>query len=193
MNRHLPQTFTDWIGVAGFILALTALGVQYAAYRSDRAELQIGSEALYGYQIVSKLGESTAESVRISVVPATRRLEPSTSSGPRFDLTLVAVNHGRRPIRLISATLTYLDKLGRTQSVMQPIDELLTEERRRAVLTITADAAVLGKEPALISLLDERGVCLQRTLVVPELQEQIAAASKRLYCVDPAFKNSTYR
>lgn len=193
----MPQAFTDWVGVAGFVLALTALYLQYAAHRSDRAELQIASKGLYQGEIVQAFGTSVPVTLKISVVPAIRGLEPSPPSpsrGTHFDVTLVALNHGRRPIRLISATVTYLDKLGTTQSVVKPIDELLTEEKRRAVISISADASVLGKEPAFISLLDELGVCLQRTLVIPDRQvtaAQVAAASRRLYCVDPAFKSTS--
>ena len=179
----------DWLAVAGFVLGLTALVLDLRSAWTDRAILKVrafATEPPAGSSIEFRVLGPVPSDAQLSwmfnedgaVARLNERVVTSAATidgKPARPLFAVATNEGRRPIRLISATITYGASNGNLRLASQPIDYLLTEdERRRAIIDIATAGETMFSAPLAVGVLDEVGNCYWSVIVTDHLERFVA-------------------
>lgn len=210
-NKHLPQGASDWIGIAGFVLASLVLVFDRVDRREERPDIHLetrttavdrSGKAIHARVLEPALGPAsvvrwtfgneaafvTAEvdgrPAKVAAFIGDEQIDPERP----LKLSAVATNRGSRPLRFISATATYAGSDGLLRQETKRTDLVVDEERRRAVVEVAPRDARLLSVPLAVGMLDELKTChvvLIKGSSAERFRQTLDSKSRDYFCSDP--------
>jgi len=207
-SKHLPQGLADWLGIAGFVVAVLTFATDSIQKYWDRPTITLDtpnrSSAVPSLPMTFSVAEPlpsgasiawsfTGAGVRASVNGEQAAIKV-TVNGRTIDvarplrISAVATNRGTHPLRFVSATVTYGTIMGTLKQRTKAVDVIVEEGRRRAVIEVATDDAAFLSIPLAIGVLDELGECHSKFIEGPGKYAFAQLLSKRplqTFCSDP--------